>query len=176
MVTNPTPTTTAVTYTAGAINAGTKMPLPVIPPLVPSLGKDTTPAEVTGTPLHVVTLPGPSSSKEAPTPIMTTTPLHVVTDPTSSDIRTVTASTTQTVSRSSTSESNKQLKWSRIFNRPIELVPTPEAGEKDDELSQPIKSTTAETQGTNLTDKYYEVLTTSQDDVVCISHMDILNS
>ena len=177
VVTNPTPTTTAVTYAAGAINTGTKMPLPMVTSLVPLLGKDITLAEVTGTPLHVVTLPGPSSSIEAPTPITTTTPLHVVTDPTtSSNIGTVTASTRQTVSRSSTSESNKQLKWSRIFNRPIELVPTPEAGEKDNELSQPIQSTTAETPGTNLTDKYYEVLTPSQDDVVCISHMDILNS
>ena len=177
VVTNPIPTTTAVTYAAGAINAGTKMPLPVVTSLVPSLGKDTTPVEAIGTPLHVVTLPGPSSSIEAPTPIMTTTLLHVVTDPTtSSDIGTVTALATQTVSRSSTSESNKQLKWSRIFNRPIELVPTPEVGEKDNELSQPIQSTTTETSGKNLTDKYYEVLTPSQDDVVCISHMDILNS
>ena len=108
---------------------------------------------------------------------MTTTPLHVVTDPTtSSNIGTVTASETQTVSRSSTSKNNKQLKWSRIFNRPIEQLPTPEVEEIDNDLSRPIHFTTAETSSTNLTDKYYEVLSPSQDDVMRISHMDILNS
>ena len=61
-------------------------------------------------------------------------------------------------------------------------MPTAEAGGEDNELSQPItsgnpgQSITANYPGMNLTDKYYEVLTPSQDDVVCISHMDILNS
>ena len=175
VVTNSTPTTTAFT-TLGAINAGTKMPISEV---TSSLGKYMMPAAAIGTSLHMVTLPGPSSSIEAPTPTpkMTITPLHMVTVlTTSSNIGAVTASKIQTVSRSSTSENNKQLKWSRIFNRPIEPMPTPDVGEIDKELSQPNQSTTAETSSTNLTDKYYEVLFPSQDEVVRISHMDILNS
>ena len=114
---------------------------------------------------------------------MTATPLHMVTEPTTdSNIGIVTASTPLTVSRTSASETSKQLKWSRILNRLVELMPTAEAGGEDNELPQPItsgnpgQSITADNPGTNLTDKYYEVLTPSQDDVVCISHMDILNS
>ena len=159
VVTNPSLTATTPIHDISADSTCTKTPLPVVTPLDPSLGKETMPA------------------------VMTATPLHVVTEPTTnSSIGIVAPSTPLTVSRTSASETSKQLMWSRILNRPVELVPTAEAGGEDNELPQPIssgnpgQSITADNPGTNLTDKYYEVLTPSQDDVVCISHMDILNS
>ena len=159
MVTSPSLTTTTTIHDISADSTLTKTPLPVVTLLGPSLVKETMPA------------------------VMTAMLLHMVTEPTTdSNIGIVTASTPLTDSRTSTSEISKQLKWSRILNRPVELVPTAEAGGEDNELPQPIttgnpgQSITADNPGTNLTDKYYQVLTPSQDDVVCISHMDILNS
>ena len=68
------------------------------------------------------------------------------------------------------------------MNRPVESVPSAETDTIEQELPQsidsniPIQSVKADCPITISSNKYYEVLTPSQDELVFISHADIMNS
>ena len=181
VVTNRSLATSTTMHNVNADSTHTKTPLPVVTPPGPLLGQETVPAEMTATPLHVVTLHGPLLGQETLPAETTATPLHVVTA-SDSTIGSTTASTPLTVTGTFASETSKQLKWSRILNRPTEPMPMTETGGDDNKLPQPKssgdpgQSTTADNPNTNLSDRYYEVLSPSQYDVLYISHMDIMNS
>ena len=146
------------------------------------------------TPLSVATLT--SKTQPAPLPVVTSctstpcteqqsmlssshTPLPVVSLPSnamSTPLPMATSSTTAAQDNIMSTHSHT-LKWSRVQNKLVEIDPSTLT-----EMPTTKQSTGSTTSGdkfateSSLSRKYYEVLTPEQDDIIFISHMDIINS
>ena len=117
---------------------------------------------------------------------MSTGPPHVVTA--STTCSSADPVITPTSSTSSPMEKTMQLKWSRVLNRPVETEPSVDVETAETDIPLAMNTTlsmvTSKADKTDMEDqpitssidKYYEVLTLEQNDVVFISHVHIMNS
>ena len=130
--------------------------------------------------LPVVTLKANTSTGHSIATSTTDTPLSVVTSVGATSAKMM-VSTTTTTTKPKVSEKTKPMKCSRVFNKPIEIEPTvdtPTPTNKQTQGGTDMDSgpTVEESDNTSLLNKYYEVLTPEQDDIVYISHSDIIKS
>ena len=172
----------------------TDTPLPVVTVCATALSEQTNMSAVTYTPLSVAATT--SKIQSAPLPMVTShtttqlteqqstlsschTPLPVVSLPAhvlSSPLPMATSTTTAALDNLMSTQSH-MLKWSRVQNKLVEIDPstlpkTPITEQSTDSTPLGDKPATDST----LSRKYYEVLIPQQDDIIFISHTDVINS